>query len=356
MRDGNGCNLAFVAFSYLCAMAAVEDAKLEPLGLVDAFGRKHDYLRISLVDKCNLRCSYCMPENIQFLPNSKLMNAQEILGIVKVFKHLGVKKLRLTGGEPLLRKDFAEIMDGLGGLGLELAITTNGILLHKHLNTLKKAGLRSLNISLDSLDATRFQELTRRDEFARVKANIALALAEGMRVKLNMVVLRETNVDELEDFVELGRHAELHVRFIEFMPFDGNGWDRAQVVTQAEMLAQIASKYTIEKLTDKANSTSRAFQVKGFVGTFAIISTVSQPFCEGCNRLRLTAEGKMRNCLFAKEEADLLATFRAGGDIEPLIRENLGRKAAKLGGLPELQDAAALEGKLSSRAMVKIGG
>lgn len=324
--------------------------------LTDAFGRGHDYLRISLVDSCNLRCTYCMPENIRFLPPSKLMSADEIFGIASVFVDAGVRKIRLTGGEPLLRRDAHEILRKLGSLPVELAITTNATLLHEFLDVFEEIGLHSLNISLDTLDAERFAAITRRDQFALVKANIDQALQRGFRVKVNMVVMRDLNEDELIDFVALGENADLHMRFIEFMPFDGNAWNWEKVFSYDEMLTKIGTRYAIEKLSDKPHSTSKAHRVPGFKGTFSVISTVTKPFCEGCNRLRLTAEGKLRNCLFAKAETDLLAAFRAGEDLRPLIAASVGAKAQRLGGLPEFQDQEALHAQLSKRAMVKIGG
>jgi cyclic pyranopterin phosphate synthase len=328
---------------------------IDPM-LIDAFGRGHDYLRISLVDSCNLRCTYCMPENIRFLPPSKLMTADEIHGIAAIFVAAGVRKIRLTGGEPLLRRDAHDIIRKLGSLPVELAITTNATLLHEFLDVFEEVGLRSLNISLDTLDPERFAAITRRDQFAIVKANVALALQRGFKVKLNMVVMRDVNDDELVDFVALGAEADLHMRFIEFMPFDGNAWHWDKVFSYDEMLEKIGARFPIEKLSDKPHSTSKAHRVPGFRGTFAVISTVTKPFCEGCNRLRLTAEGKLRNCLFARAETDLLAAFRAGEDIRPLIAASVAGKAERLGGLPEFADEGALLEQLSKRAMVKIGG
>jgi GTP 3',8-cyclase len=324
--------------------------------LTDRFGREHGYLRISLVDSCNLRCTYCMPENIRFLPPSKLMTADEIYGIAQVFVEAGVHKIRLTGGEPLLRRDAHDIIRRLGTLPVELAITTNATFLHDFLDLFAEVGLRKINISLDTLDAERFAAITRRDQFAQVKANVDLALQRGFHIKLNMVVMRGVNDHELVDFVEMTRNQDLHLRFIEFMPFDGNSWNREQVFSYAEMLAAIEGKYAIEKLADKPHSTSKAHRVAGYKGTFAVISTVTQPFCEGCDRIRLTAEGKLRNCLFARAETDLLTPWRAGEDIRPLIAASILAKAEKLGGLPEFQDEATLQGQLSKRAMVKIGG
>jgi GTP 3',8-cyclase len=324
--------------------------------LTDRFGRVHDYLRISLVDKCNLRCTYCMPENIRFLPPAQLMNADELVEIAKVFVEAGVRKIRLTGGEPLLRKDAHTIIRRLASLNVELAISTNGILLDEFLDLFEEIGLKALNISLDTLDAERFAAVTRRDKFQQVMDNVKLALQRGFHIKLNMVVMRGFNEDELADFVELGRHADLHLRFIEFMPFDGNKWEWEKVVSYDEILAKISAKLPIEKLSDKPHSTSKAYHVPGFKGSFAVISTMTQHFCSDCNRLRLTAEGKMRNCLFAKEETDLLNALRNGQDLRPLITQNVQAKFEKLGGLPEFKDKNALEAQMSKRAMVKIGG
>jgi GTP 3',8-cyclase len=330
-------------------------APISPM-LIDRFGREHGYLRISLVDSCNLRCTYCMPENIRFLPPSKLMTADEIYGIAKIFVEAGVYKIRLTGGEPLLRRDAADIFRKLGTLPVELAITTNGTFLHEFVDLFREIGLRKINISLDTLDAERFAAITRRDQFTQVKTNIDLALRHGLHIKLNMVVMRGVNDDELVDFVEMTRDHHLHMRFIEFMPFDGNAWNWDQVVSHDQMLAALRMHFPVEKLEDKPHSTSKAYRVPGFKGTFAVISTITAPFCEGCDRIRLTAEGKLRNCLFARAETDLLAAYRAGEDIRPLIAASITQKAEKLGGLPEFQDETALQSQLSKRAMVKIGG
>lgn len=325
--------------------------------LTDRFGRVHDYLRISLIDRCNLRCHYCMPEDIRFLPMERLMQASEVKELAALFvETLGVKKIRLTGGEPLIRKDAAEIIEALSALPVRLALTTNGILLDQFLDQLKAVGMKSLTISLDSLREDRFAEITRRKVFSRVQQNIRRALEAGFKVKLNMVVMRGINTDELCDFVALTESENIHVRFIEFMPFDGNHWKWDTVFSYAEMLALIESRYRISKLEDGPNSTAKAYQVEGFQGTFAVISTITAPFCETCNRIRLTAEGKIRNCLFARKEWDLLGALRKGEAVAPLIREAIGAKAARLGGLPEFQDQDQLNRALSERAMVQIGG
>src|SRR5436190_2130104 len=230
--------------------------------------------------------------------------------------------------------------------------------LDRHLDGLIAAGLKNINISLDTFDAERFKKIARRDGFTRVWANIQQALRRGLRVKVNMVVMRGVNDDEILRFVELTRDHDVHVRFIEFMPFAGNHWGRDRVYTYAEMLGHISSVHPVEKLADEAHSTAKAYRVRDWPGTFAVISTVTEPFCGDCDRLRLTAEGKMRNCLFSREETDLLSALRRGEDIAPLIEANVLGKHAMLGGLPlfkpEKQEEVLHD--LSERPMVSIGG
>ena len=332
---------------------------MERRPLQDGHGRTHRSLRISVVDKCDLRCTYCMPEDQYFLKREELMTRSEIATIARLFVDTyGVTKIRLTGGEPLVRPDMVEIVRDMVQLGVSLGLTTNAMTLHKHLDGLVDAGLKSLNISLDTFDAQRFKTITRRDGFDKVYANILQALDRDLRVKVNMVVMRGVNDDELLRFVELTRERPLHVRFIEFMPFAGNHWGRERVYTYAEMLGHIGSVHSFEKLTDDPNSTAKAYRVPGWMGTFAVISTVTEPFCGSCDRLRITAEGKMRNCLFSREETDLLSALRRGEDIAPLIEANVLAKHAMLGGLPpfkpEMQEEVLYD--LSARPMVSIGG
>jgi cyclic pyranopterin phosphate synthase len=230
--------------------------------------------------------------------------------------------------------------------------------LDKHLDGLMAAGLKSINISLDTFDAERFRSITRRDGFDKVHGGITLALQQGLRVKVNMVVMRGVNDDELLRFVAFTRDHAVHVRFIEFMPFAGNRWGRERVYTYAEMLGHIGSMHPIEKLDDAPHSTAKAYRVKGWPGTFAVISTVTQPFCGDCDRLRLTAEGKMRNCLFSRSETDLLSALRRGENVMPLIEANVLAKHAMLGGLPPFNPEKQEEvlHDLSERPMVSIGG
>lgn len=330
-----------------------------PFPLNDRLGRTHRSLRISIIDKCDLRCTYCMPEDQRFLQREELMTREEIATITRLFvQRYGITKVRLTGGEPLVRPDAVGIVRDLSGLGVSLGLTTNALSLHKHLDALIEAGLRSINISLDTFDAERFKQIARRDGFGTVWANIRSAMSRGLRVKVNMVVMRGVNDDEILRFMELTREHPVHVRFIEFMPFAGNHWGRDRVYTFAEMLGHIGSVHSFEKLNDDPHSTAKAYRVPGWPGTFAVISTVTEPFCGDCDRLRLTAEGRMRNCLFAREETDLLSALRRGEDIAPLIEANVIAKHAMLGGLPQFRPERQEEvlHDLSARPMVSIGG
>ena len=325
--------------------------------LHDSFGRIHDYLRISLTDHCNFRCSYCMPvEEMEWMPQSKLMSAQEIVKLAEIFVSLGVKKIRLTGGEPLVRKDFGQILEELARLPVELTMTTNGILVPQYLEALKKAGVRSINVSLDTLQPEKFFKLTRRDQFAQVWTNILLLLQEGFRVKINAVAMQGQIEEELIDFVRLTRDLPLHVRFIEFMPFTGNHWQAKQVITAAQMLEWVKKEVEVVKLEDKTHDTAKKYQVPGYAGTFAFITTMSEHFCGSCNRLRLTADGKIKNCLFGKEELDLLGALRQGHEVTPLILQSLSRKHAALGGQFSQDYSQADPGAIENRSMINIGG
>ncbi|GAA0878193.1 GTP 3',8-cyclase MoaA [Algoriphagus jejuensis] len=325
--------------------------------LQDTFGRTHDYLRISLTDNCNFRCTYCMPvEEMQWMPSSKLMSKDEILKMAEVFVSLGVNKIRLTGGEPLVRKEFPEILAGIAKLPVESTLTTNGVLIHKHIQNLKSAGVRSVNVSLDTLNREKFHKLTRRDQFDLVWENINLLLQEGFRVKINAVALHGMIEEEICDFVRVTEKLPLHVRFIEFMPFAGNHWSSKQVVTAKQMLALAETEFTVEKLEDKKHDTAKKYKVPGFAGTFAFITTMSEHFCGECNRMRLTADGKMKNCLFGKDELDLLAALRAGEDVVSLIKKSVSIKHAALGGQFSSDYLKADPDKIDNRSMITIGG
>ena len=325
--------------------------------LKDSFDRLHTYLRISLTDNCNLRCFYCMPEEkYDFAPHSKLMQADEIEAIAKVFVEQGVNKIRLTGGEPLLRKDAGKIISALSQLPVALTMTTNAVRLHHFSELLAESKLNSINISLDTLDSDKFKKLTKRDQFDQVFANIHLALELGLEVKVNVVLMKDINEDEILDFIELTRILPLQIRFIEFMPFAENRWTSNQVVTWKQILEKVESKYTIGALENDFHDTAKKYKIEGHKGSFAVISTMSAPFCEGCNRLRLTADGKMKNCLFSKEETDLLATYRKGEDILPLIQASIGKKAKELGGQFTSDFEHIETSQIQNRSMIRIGG
>ena len=323
----------------------------------DNFNRVHDYLRISLTDNCNLRCFYCMPEEeYHFTPSSKLMQADEIESIAAVFVREGVKKIRLTGGEPLVRKDFANILKKLSTLGAQITMTTNAIRLHEFVDDIKNAGIQSLNISLDTLQKDRFILMTKRDQHEQVMRNIQLMLENGIGVKVNVVAMKGINDEEINDFVRWTKETPIHIRFIEFMPFDGNQWNRDKVITLQEILDKVKTEFDFSTLERNAHETAKNYQVNGHKGTFAVISTMSAPFCGDCNRMRLTADGKMKNCLFSTSETDILTALRNGEDIIPLIHQNISTKKEALGG-QFTTDLEKIEAKdLHNRTMISIGG
>lgn len=326
--------------------------------IVDTYHRVHNYLRISLTDNCNLRCFYCMPqEEYAFTPASQLMQAYEIEAIAKTFVHLGVNKIRLTGGEPLVRKDAADIIERLGQLPVKLTLTTNATRLHQFTEVLQKAGITSINISLDTLHADKFMVMTRRNLFSTVMQNIEKAIGLGFHVKVNVVVTKGLNEDELLPFVAWTKLAPVHVRFIEFMPFTGNRWQAQKVVTWQQMLQLIGAEYDIIPLQRQHHDTAKAYTIPGHMGSFAVISTMSAPFCADCNRMRLTADGKLKNCLFSNTEIDLLQAFRSGQSLEPLITQSISQKAQALGGqftAAHLEQVNAAH--IENRSMITIGG
>ena len=325
--------------------------------IADSFGRVHDYLRISLTDNCNFRCFYCMPEEeYDFSPASRLMQTGEIVALAKIFVEQGIKKIRLTGGEPLVRKDAAEIIAALGKLPVELVITTNGTRIAEMLPTLLEAGIKTVNISLDTLQPEKFLFITRRDLFHQVRSNIELLLQHKITVKVNMVVMKGLNDDEIRDFIDWTKHNPIQIRFIEFMPFSGNKWTSNKMCSLDEILAIIANNFTFLPVKAEPHDTAKSFMIPGHEGSFAIISTMTAPFCSTCNRMRLTADGKLKNCLFSDGETDLLSALRNNEAVLPLIQSSIWSKKKELGGQLgahfEQLDAAAIK----NRSMISIGG
>ncbi|WP_316822910.1 GTP 3',8-cyclase MoaA [Pedobacter gandavensis] len=325
--------------------------------IADSFGRVHDYLRISLTDNCNFRCFYCMPEEeYDFSPASRLMQTEEIVELAKIFVEQGVKKIRLTGGEPLVRKDAAEIILALAQLPVELVITTNGTRIAEMLPTFLQAGIKTINVSLDTLQAEKFLFITRRDLFHQVRSNIELLLQHKLTVKINMVVMKGLNEEEIKDFIQWTKHHPIQIRFIEFMPFSGNKWSSNKVFSLEEMLASIAKDFAYMPVKGEVHDTARHFMIPGHQGSFSIISTMTAPFCSTCNRMRLTADGKLKNCLFSDGETDLLSALRNHQEILPLIQASIWAKKKELGGQLnthfEKLDAAGIH----NRSMITIGG
>lgn len=304
--------------------------------LMDRFGRPVEKLRISVTDRCNFRCTYCMPEEgMQWLDKQALLSFEEITRLAGLFVRLGVQQIRLTGGEPLLRKDLPLLVRQLRALPLqELAITTNGYALPEQAQALYDAGLHTFNVSLDSLDRERFTKLVRRDFLARVLQGLeTLSQLGNCRIKLNAVVMRNLNEDEAVAFASLARAHNYAVRFIEFMPLGADdSWYRQVVVPGQELLARIQAVYPLVAVEAAGKNPAARWQfADGAPGEIGLINAVTEPFCHSCNRVRLTSDGQLRTCLFSVGELDLKTPLRAGAsdhDLEALIREAVWAKEA----------------------------
>jgi cyclic pyranopterin phosphate synthase len=302
--------------------------------LVDRYGRLHDDLRISVTDRCNLRCVYCMPmEGMTFLPRSELLTFEEIERIARVARRLGVTSIRLTGGEPLVRKGFVDLVGRLARVGFDdLALTTNAMQLAAMAEPLVRAGLKRVNISCDSLRADRYESIRRRGDLATVLNAMTVAEQAGLTpLKINVVLLRGSNDDEILDFASFARETGRIVRFIEFMPLDAQGeWDRDQLVPGREVFETINAQWPLApSATDPGPAPAEQFQFVDGIGRIGLISSVTQPFCGTCNRLRLTADGAIRNCLFSDDETTIRDVIRVGGtdaDIEHQFRRAVWAK------------------------------
>ena len=323
----------------------------------DEFGRVHNYLRISLTDNCNLRCFYCMPdEDYDFTPAARLMQTEEVEQLARLFVREGVTKIRLTGGEPLVRKDAAKIIESLSALPVELVMTTNATRIHEFITVLKASNIRTINVSLDTLQPDKFLLVTRRNLFHQVRSNIELLLHHGFKVKINVVIMKGFNEDEINDFIEWTTHIPVQIRFIEFMPFSGNRWTGNKVFSMQDMFSEINTRFEFLPVENELHDTAKHFMIPGHVGSFAIISTMSSPFCSSCNRMRLTADGKLKNCLFSTGETDLLTALRNHEDVTERIHASIRSKARQLGGqfsgTFDMLDAASIH----NRPMITIGG
>jgi cyclic pyranopterin phosphate synthase len=303
--------------------------------LVDSYGRRHNNLRISVTDRCNIRCVYCMPEQVEFLPRAQLLSFEEIVRFVRIAVPLGIDKVRLTGGEPLVRRDLPTLIEKLASIpGLkDVGLTTNGILLAPVARALRAAGLERINISLDTMDPARFQQLTRRPGFEQVIEGILAAKDAGFDpVKINAVAIRGFSEDDIVPLGRFARDHRLELRFIEYMPLDaGHLWEREKVLFAADILDRLALE--IGPLNPAADQDPRApavdYDYADGGGRVGFIASISRPFCLSCNRLRLTSDGKLRNCLFSLEETDVRSLLRGGAtdaEVEVAIRDSVASK------------------------------
>ncbi|BFF98575.1 molybdenum cofactor biosynthesis protein 1 [Drosophila madeirensis] len=338
------------------AQTELERANKQDSPLTDTFGRHHTYLRISLTERCNLRCDYCMPaDGVPLQPKDKLLTTEEILRLARIFVEQGVRKIRLTGGEPTIRRDIVDLVAEMKALPqLEhVGITTNGLVLTRLLLPLQRAGLDSLNISLDTLQKDRFEKITRRKGWERVIAGIDLAVQLGYRPKVNCVLMRNFNEDEVCDFVEFTRERPVDVRFIEYMPFSGNKWHTDRLISFKETVELIRQRWPeFEALPNGPNDTSKAFAVPGFKGQVGFITSMTEHFCGSCNRLRLTADGNIKVCLFGNKEFSLRDAMRSNvseEDLVDLIGAAVRRKKRQHAGMLNLS-------QMENRPMILIGG
>jgi GTP 3',8-cyclase len=302
--------------------------------LIDTFGRVADDLRISVTDRCNFRCTYCMPaEGLTWLPRSELLTFEELTQLLALFVRLGVRSLKVTGGEPTVRADLPKLIRMFRGVGpdLDISITTNGMLLDRLAGPLAEAGVDRATVSCDSLLRHRFAEMTRRDALDRVLAGLRAAEDAGLApIKINTVVIAGTNDDEVVDFAGWARTTGYEVRFIEYMPLDADhAWERAKVVPAARILDAIDAIYPLVAASQSAEPATTYRFADGAPGAIGVIASVTEPFCETCNRLRLTAEGAFRTCLFALDETDLREPLRSGASddqLQTLIRDAVWQK------------------------------
>jgi cyclic pyranopterin phosphate synthase len=326
--------------------------------LIDGHGRPIGDVRISVTDRCNFRCQYCMPaEGLPWLDRSALLTYEEIERLVRLLSSMGVHDVRLTGGEPLVRKELWRLVERLSAIEdvHDLSLTTNGYLLTKQVDDLVRAGLRRINVSLDSLAPDRFFQLTRRDSLAQVLEGLEAAQRHPQLrpIKVNVVALKDFTEDEVLRFAEFARRHPYEVRFIEFMPLDADrAWTRDKVLPNAEIVAMIDAVYPLEPVGRERHGTARRYRFADGTGGMGFISPVSEPFCGDCNRIRLTAEGELRTCLFSMNETDLREPLRSGAtdeELETIIRDAVWRKELK----HHVNDPGFVQ---PSRTMSRIGG
>jgi GTP 3',8-cyclase len=333
-----------------------------PVPLIDPFARRVKDLRISITDRCNFRCTYCMPaEGMEWLPKTELLTYEEIARVARVcVERFGFEAVRLTGGEPLVRAHITRLIAMLAPLDVDIALTTNGVKLGETAHDLVQAGLKRVNVSLDTLQRETFLALTRRDERERVIAGIDAAIDAGLDpVKINAVVMRGVNDGEVVDLARFGRDRGVGVRFIEYMPLDAQGeWTRDLVVPAAEILDRIDAVFPLDRTESSGSEPATRFAYRDGRGDVGVIPSVTEPFCEQCDRVRLTAEGQFRTCLFALEEFDLRAELRRGDGLDETDLDD--RLAAAIEGAVGTKWAGhhigAVDFVRPDRSMSQIGG
>jgi len=324
--------------------------------LTDRFGRRHTYLRVSVTDRCNLRCQYCMPaEGIEWTPRKDLLTYEEIVRIVRVLAGEGVNKVRITGGEPTVRKDIETLIAQVAAVsGIEeVAMTTNGTTLPKMAQRYRDAGLKTLNVSIDSLQPERFKQITRTDKMDTVLAGIESALAAGFApLKINVVSMKGVNDDETADFVAFAKDRPINVRFIEFMPFEGNEWSQGKMFSYRDMLDAVMQRFEIEPLPHRPSEVAKDFKIVGGQGTVSFITSMTEDFCSDCNRIRLTATGDFKPCLFMLPNVSVRDRIRAGGEDQAILDALQESLAGKWEGHPGPQQLI----RLKNASMIQIGG
>ncbi|MFW9930600.1 MAG: GTP 3',8-cyclase MoaA [Candidatus Thorarchaeota archaeon] len=331
------------------------------MSLIDQFNRKVTSLRLSVIDRCNFRCRYCITdENVNWVPKTNLLSFEEIERLVRLFTSLGIDSLRLTGGEPLVRPRITHLVKNLSkNKNLKsISMTTNGYLLDQNLEALEDASLNSLNISLDTLDSEKFFSITRRDLFYTVIDNIMTASNSSIDTKINCVALKGFNDNEIIDFVNFAIRNDLTVRFIEFMPFNGNNWLQSSFISSAEIKKLIEKKYAlIAEPLQNSSQTSRVYRIDGFDGKIGFISSVSESFCQWCNRIRITAEGNLRTCLHDTKETNLLSLLRSNVNDET-ISETIQKSVylKQKGHVDWINPNIVWDIPVIDREMIKIGG
>lgn len=323
--------------------------------LQDKFGREINYLRLSVTDRCNLRCTYCMPERgLKFAPKQTLLSYEELLELADLLGEVGIKKIRITGGEPFVRADLIEFLRQLSEKSYldQISITSNLTLIRPHLDELLGLGIKDVNVSLDCLDREKFKEITRRDEFEEVEQTLYQMIERGFNIKINCVVMAGVNDDQVLPLLNLAKEQPLSVRFLEEMPFNGSGEELDRTMNYQAILDQISKEYAFTKMLDEPTSTSQNFSIDGFKGSFGVIPSFSRTFCGDCNRLRLSATGEVRTCLYGPNQLNLRDLLRDGAsslEIQNALKEAVHNK-------PKDGFTAAEENEKTYLSMTKLGG